>query len=111
MNRKLAIQILAEKNQVILTCNGNSMRPIMAPGDALHIVKVESSKLRVDDAVFVKVNGNLQVHKISAIDKDRFQISNNKKMVNGWVNHNSIYGLCCQVNNRIFISQQELENR
>lgn len=113
MNRKLAIDILARDNKVILTCNGNSMRSLMKPGDALHIQKVAHDKLRVGDAVFVRINGGLQVHKISAIDKskERWQISNARGLINGWVGTNSVFGLCVQVEDKVIVSQEELNAR
>jgi hypothetical protein len=67
-DRKFAAKILSEKGQVIINCNGNSMRPIMAPGESIHLRRV--SNYKVGDAVFCKVNGGLQVHKISAIDEE-----------------------------------------
>lgn len=111
MSRKIAIGVLEKDGSVTLRCNGNSMRPLIAPGDAIHIKKVDMSKLRVGDAVFCKVNGNLQVHKVSSIDKERWQISNNKGHVNGWVGANSIYGLAVQVEDRIIVSDEELAKR
>lgn len=111
MNRKLAIDILREKSEVILRCNGNSMQPIMKPGDALHIRKVDNAKYRVGDAVFCKIHGGLQVHKISAIKDHQWQISNNNNYVNGWIGENSLFGLCVKVENRILIDDAELNNR
>jgi hypothetical protein len=113
MSRKIAIGVLAEKGNVTLKCNGNSMRPLMAPGDTLHIKKVEPQKLRVGDAVFCKVNHGLQVHKISAMDetKGRWQISNNSGFANGWIGSSNIYGLCVMVNDRVLVSDAELDKR
>ena len=111
MSRKIAVGVLEKAGNVILRCNGNSMRPLMAPGDALYIKKVDMSKLRVGDAVFCKVCANLQVHKVSAIDKERWQISNNKGFINGWVGASSIYGLCVQVEDRIIVSEEDLAKR
>jgi hypothetical protein len=113
MSRQLAIGILAEKGEVSFKCNGNSMRPLMAPGETLRILKVDPSKLRVEDAVFCKVNGNLQVHKVSAIDesKGRYQIANMRGFVNGWIGTNNIYGLCVRAEDRIIVSTEALNKR
>lgn len=110
-DRKFAIKILEEKGSVIIRCNGNSMRPIIAPQEAIHLRKVLPSQIRVGDAVFCRINGNLQVHKVSAIDLERFQISNNKGWVNGWIGYNCIYGLAVQIEDRILVSDEELEQR
>lgn len=110
-NRKFAIKALEEKGEVIIRCNGNSMRPIIAPKEAIHLRKVDPSQIRVGDAVFCRINGNLQVHLCSAIDKERFQISNNKGWVNGWIRANSIFGLAVQIEDRVLVSPEELEKR
>lgn len=110
-NRKFAIEVLEKKGFVIISCNGNSMRPMILPKEPIHLKKVDSKMLRVGDAVFVKIHSALQVHLISAIDKDRFQISNNKKFVNGWVGEKCIFGLAVQAGDRILVSDKELEKR
>jgi len=53
--------------------------------------------LKVGDIVLCKVKGSQYLHLISAIDKDRFQISNNKGFVNGWINKNAVYGKLVRV--------------
>lgn len=110
-DRKIAIKVLEEKGEVTIRCNGNSMRPIIAPKEAIHLRKVDPSKIRVNDAVFCRINGNLQVHKVSAIDKDRFQISNNHGHVNGWINNKCIYGLAIRIEDRVLVSDEELGKR
>ena len=89
------------------------MKPLMSPGDSLHIKKVDVAKLRTGDAVFCKVHGGLQVHKISAIDAatNRFQISNARGYINGWISANNVFGLCVQVDDRVIVSDDELNKR
>jgi len=115
MSRKIAINVLNNTGEVVLNCNGNSMRPIMSPGESLFIKKVPLSKLRKGDAVFCKVNGGLQVHKINAIDDsrehERFQISNNFGKINSWIGFNNIFGLCVKVEDRVLVSDDELSKR
>jgi hypothetical protein len=110
-SRKFAIKVLEEKGEVVIKCNGNSMLPIIAPKEAIHLKKINPSQIRVGDAVFVHINKNLQVHKVGAIDKNRFRIENNKGHINGWVNANAIFGLAVQIEDRILISNEELEKR
>ena len=110
-DRKYAIKVLEEKGEVIIRCNGNSMQPIIQSQEAIHLVKVDPRQLRIGDAVFCKINKNYQVHKITAIDKDRYQISNNKGWVNGWIGANSIYGLAVKIEDRILVSDKELTTR
>ena len=111
MSRKFAIQILAEKGETVIRCNGNSMRPLIAPKEAIYLKKVDPSKIRVGDAVFCRVNGNLQVHMVGAIDGERFRIENIRGHVNGWIRANSIFGLCVQVEDRVVISDEEFKKR
>lgn len=115
--REIAIKILQEKGEVVIHCNGNSMRPIIAPKEAIHLKRVNHSLIRVGDAVFCRINGGLQVHKVSAIqnehdyDKRRFQISNNHGHVNGWIGGHAIFGLAVKIEDRVLISDAELRRR
>jgi hypothetical protein len=109
--REYAVKILQEKGECVIRCNGNSMRPIIAPQEAIHLKKVLHQQLRVGDAVFVRIKGNLQVHLITAIDKDRYMISNNHGHQNGWVGANCIYGLATQIEDRVLVSDEELSKR
>lgn len=113
MNRELAVKILEEKNEVILTCNGNSMTPLLHKGEKITIKKIAHSQLRKGDAVFVRINRNLQVHKLTAIDENqnRYQIGNAHGHINGWVKSHAIYGLAVKVADRIIISDEELIKR
>ena len=43
--------------------------------------------------VLVKVRGNIYTHKITAVDKERVQISNNHGYVNGWTKKSNVYGI------------------
>jgi phage repressor protein C with HTH and peptisase S24 domain len=112
-DRRFAIKVLEEKGAVVLRCNGNSMRPLIAPKEAIYIRKVAANQLRIGDAVFCRVNGGLQVHKITAIDKanERWQIGNNHGHINGWVSTNAIFGLAVMVEDRILVSNEELAKR
>ena len=110
-NRKFAINVLEEKGNITIRCNGNSMQPLIKSKEAIHLKKVLPEQLRVGDAVFCRINKNLQVHKITAIDKERYQISNNKGFINGWVGSKSIFGLAVQIEDRVLVSERDLEQR
>jgi hypothetical protein len=115
--REIAIKVLQEKGEITIHCNGNSMRPIIAPKEAIHLKRVNHSLIRVGDAVFCRINGGLQVHKVSAIqnendyDKRRFQISNNHGHVNGWIGGHAIFGLAVGIEDRVLVSNEELRKR
>jgi hypothetical protein len=57
----------------------------------------EGFEFSVGDIVLCKVNGHQYLHLISALDKNRAQISNNKGHVNGWCSFNAIYGKVVKV--------------
>lgn len=54
---------------------------------------VDHTKLRKKDIVLVKVKGNIYTHLISAVAKDKVQISNNHGRVNGWTPYKNVYGI------------------
>lgn len=82
-----------------VTCRppGNSMRGKINHGDLCTIEPVDPATLQVDDIVLCKVNGNQYLHLLSAKQGDRYQISNNKGHVNGWVGAKCIYGKLIKV--------------
>ena len=66
-------------------------------GQRCTVEPVDRKSLKVDDIVLCKVRGNEYLHLIKAIDKDRFQIGNNRGFVNGWIGPNRIFGKCVKV--------------
>lgn len=92
------ISKLNQGENVSFRPKGNSMQPKIKSGQLCSVeVIVDHADLKVSDIVLCKVKGNQYLHLISAIDKDRFQISNNKGFVNGWINKASIYGKLIKV--------------
>ena len=57
----------------------------------------DTSTLVVGDIVLCKVNGNQYLHLVKAIQGQRFQIGNNRGLINGWVGPTAIYGRCIKV--------------
>ena len=77
---------------------GQSMTPILKSGQVCRVEPVtEETELKKNDIVLCKVNGHIYLHKISAIDGKRYQISNNHKHVNGWVGRNNIFGIVTEI--------------
>jgi len=72
---------------------GSSMKPLIESGD-LVVVEPISEKTEFDkgDIVLCKVKGKQYLHLISAIQGERFQISNNRGFINGWISKNAIFG-------------------
>jgi len=72
---------------------GGSMTPKIKSGELCTVAPItDHSTLETGDIVLCKVNGSQYIHLVSAIQGARFQISNNKGHVNGWVTANAIYG-------------------
>ena len=73
--------------------HGNSMTPKITSGALCTVEPIaDHATLQAGDIVLCKVNGSQYIHLVSAIQGPRFQISNNKGRVNGWVTANAIYG-------------------
>jgi hypothetical protein len=51
----------------------------------------------VGDIVLCKVHGNEYLHIVKAIQGGRYQIGNNRGLINGWIGASGIYGKCVRV--------------
>ena len=60
------------------------MQPKIQSGQLCTVAPVDPKTLQKGDIVLCKVGGNKYLHLISAVQGDRFQISNNHGYVNGW---------------------------
>jgi phage repressor protein C with HTH and peptisase S24 domain len=76
---------------------GNSMQPKIESGQLITVSPVDKSKIQKGDIVLCKVNGHWYVHLVTAVQGKRFQISNNKGHINGWVGENSVFGIVTNV--------------
>jgi len=89
MNRQHEIEQLQAGFNVSFRPVGNSMSPRIK-SKQLVTFSPDISNIEVGDVVLCKVNGNIVCHLVSAIQADRYQISNNRGHVNGWTK--TIYG-------------------
>jgi len=92
-----AIERLRQGETVQIRPKGHSMRGRVNDGDLVTLEPCEADKLAVGDVVLVRVNGNVYLHLIKAINGRRFQIGNNRGRINGWVGANAIYGKAVKV--------------
>ncbi len=90
MNKFFADKLLTGET-VECSPRGNSMSPRIKSGQLITL-SPDLTNLHKGDVVFCKVKGRYFVHLLSAIQGDRYQISNNSGHVNGWIGKNSIYG-------------------
>ena len=74
--------------------HGNSMQGKIESGQ-LVTVSPDVSNVGKGDIVLCKVGGSQYVHLVTAIQGDRYQISNNKGHVNGWTK--AVYGKVIKV--------------
>lgn len=93
MNLKQAVEVLQAGKTATVRPKGNSMTPLIKSGQEVQLEPiVVGTYLSIGTVVLAKVRGNLYLHKITAIQGSRVQISNNHGHVNGWTSAGKIYG-------------------
>ncbi|HRH48595.1 MAG TPA: hypothetical protein PLP23_07585 [Panacibacter sp.] len=93
------IEKLKNGDTVQFRPRGNSMKGKIASGQLVTVEPVGDRKLKINDIVLCKVNGNQYLHLIKAIQGDRYQIGNNIGRINGWITQNGIFGICVNIEN------------
>lgn len=95
MNKHFVDQLLAEQT---IQCRprGSSMTPKLKSGQLITI-SPDLTELHKGDVVFCKVKGKYYVHLLTAIQGERYQISNNHGFVNGWIGKNGLFGKVIKV--------------
>jgi hypothetical protein len=92
------IEKLKAGHTVSFRPRGGSMKGKIESGQLCTVEPIaNASTLGVGDIVLCKVNGHEYLHLIKAIQGARFQIGNNRGLINGWVGPSAIYGLCTRV--------------
>jgi hypothetical protein len=76
---------------------GGSMRGRIESGQLVTVEPVDTTTLVVGDLVLCKVNGNEYLHIVKAIQGERFQIGNNRGLINGWISARGIFGKCVRI--------------
>jgi phage repressor protein C with HTH and peptisase S24 domain len=89
---------LKSKGVIIIRPSGNSMTPLIQSKQQVTITTNES-EYKKGDIVFAKVKGRYYIHLISAIQNERYQISNNHGHVNGWTTKDKIFGKVTKIEN------------
>lgn len=91
---KNAIEKLLSGKMVHIRPRGWSMYPIVKNKEQVILAPIKkNTKLHKGDVVLARVHGNVYLHKISAIEGNRYQISNNRGLVNGWTTRDKVYGI------------------
>jgi hypothetical protein len=76
---------------------GNSMSGKIESGQLCTVEPVDPAEVKVGDIVLCKVRGHEYLHLVKAIQGPRFQIGNNRGLINGWVSGSAIFGRCVKV--------------
>jgi SOS-response transcriptional repressor LexA len=92
-----AIEALGKGQTVQIKPRGHSMKGKVNDGALVTLAPCQPSALKVGDIVLVRVKGNVYLHLIKAIDRERFLIGNNRGSINGWVGPHSIYGIATRI--------------
>lgn len=69
---------------------GNSMKGRVESGQL--VTAAPAGEIAVGDVVLCRVRGKEYLHLVSAIRDGRYQISNNRGHINGWVGRDAIFG-------------------
>ena len=73
------------------------MRGRIESGQLCTVVPVDPMTLKVGGIVLCKVKGHEYLHIVKAIQGGRFQIGNNRGLINGWIGANGVFGKCTSV--------------
>jgi len=72
---------------------GNSMAPLIRSGEMVELEPVgEGTELSCGDVVLCQVEGNVYLHRISALEDGRVEIADNRGHVNGWTGRDNVFG-------------------
>ncbi len=72
------------------------MTPRIKSGQLVEVAPLSRSPEK-GDVVLCRVAGRDYLHIVSAVQGDRFQISNNHGHINGWIGRDRIYGILVTV--------------
>ena len=92
-----AMDALARKERVVIRPRGSSMLPLVKSG--AKVTLAPPTQLEVGSIVLVRVSGRIYLHKVTAIQGDRYTIGNNKGHINGTVGLQNIFGVAVEIDN------------
>ena len=96
-----AIEDLKAGKQTTIYPKGNSMQPRIESGAEVILEPIaDPESLQKGDVVLVSMGRDIYLHLVSAVEKNRVQISNNKGRVNGWIMKKNVYGRAVTINNK-----------
>jgi hypothetical protein len=91
------IERLRAGEKVSFRPRGQSMKGRIESGQLCTVAPVDPSTLQVGDIVLCRVRRNEYLHIVKAIQGDRYQIGNNRGLINGWVGRSWVFGKCIRI--------------
>ena len=80
---------------------GHSMTGRVSDGDLVTLTPCRAEELAAGDIVLVRIQGkrfsHVVLHGILAVEGTKFLIGSHQGRVDGWVNHDEIYGIATKV--------------
>jgi hypothetical protein len=94
MTAKQAIEKLLAGETIVYSEGGNSMTPKIKSREPIILAPIPPDHVfKRGQIVLCRVGKYHYTHLISAVSKDRVQISNNHGHVNGWTPKSRVYGI------------------
>lgn len=95
-----AVEELQAGREVTVRPHGQSMKPKVMSGATVTLAPIDDpAAVGKGEIVLAKVKGRIYLHLVSAVEKDRVQISNNHGHVNGWTSRSLVYGRAVKIDN------------
>ena len=73
------------------------MSPRVESGQLCTVAPVDPRTLSPGDIVLCRVRGSDYLHIVKAIERDQYQIGNNRGRINGWIPGTAIFGILTKV--------------
>lgn len=92
MNLRTVIGRLKD-GPVTFVAHGGSMSPRIRDGATVTVEPLAAdAPLKRHDVVLAQVGGQVYLHLVKAVEKDRILIGNNRGGINGWTSRDRVYG-------------------
>jgi hypothetical protein len=96
-----AIEKLLVGESVSIRPHGGSMRPKIESGQLVLLQPIaDPDLLEPGDVVLARVAGNVYLHLVMAVDRERVLIGNNRGGINGWTGKKKVYGIAVEVDGK-----------
>lgn len=88
------IERLSNGETIAFRPRGNSMVPLIRSGQLITVAPItKDTTIKEGSIVLCTVNDRQYVHLVKAVQQDRYQIGNNRGLINGWIGYKNLYGI------------------